>query len=283
MKEDVKRGFDYLKIPAYFLDSSDLSPIELLILSEVSDLLRNTTCFASNEHFTKMFNVSESTTSRAIISLSEKKYLEAVYKTNFSGGTLRYLTLGSKSLFLKKQFDDSRNVISEIPETPNRLTRRTINSSNTIIQKNIKENNTTADAEESYSFDNFWKDYGKPVGKKECLDKWTKISSVDKEKIKNTVHQYTKKWPESKFRKDPIRYLSKQIWLDYEGLPSQTEEENIMTCRFYKLPEKFFQEHFGVSRKDLTERCYYEEIGSIQDVSEKKLKELGRTDFTNWF
>lgn len=68
----------------------------------------------------------------------------------------------------------------------------------------------------------------------------------------------------------------------FNQLPPPTEEENIMTCRFYKLPEEFFQEHFGVSRKLLATRCYHEEIGSIQDVTEKKLRELGRTDFTNW-
>jgi hypothetical protein len=63
-------------------------------------------------------------------------------------------------------------------------------------------------------FESFWNAYNKKVGKKECMDKWAKLSLELQEQIILHVPKYVKSTPDAKYRKDPIRYLTKQLWLD---------------------------------------------------------------------
>ena len=63
-------------------------------------------------------------------------------------------------------------------------------------------------------FDTFWNAYDKKVGKKECQDKWAKFSLQLQEQIILHVPKYVKSTSDKKYRKDPIRYLTKQVWID---------------------------------------------------------------------
>jgi len=276
----VVRDFVGLWIPSEILKSTELSPTEKLILVEISNLAKESTCWASNEHFSTNLGISERTVSRAINIMIEKNFISATYSTT-KDGTLRYLSRGTSCPKPARQVvQNPLDKLSTRRETD--CLPKVTSIENNNKENNNKENISSADAD-IFPFEDFWRQYGKKESRFKAEEKYNKLLPAEKLKIKDTLAQYIKDTPDVKFRKHPLTYLNSRTWMDYEGLPSQTEEENIMTCRFYKLPEKFFQEHFGVSRKDLTERCYYEEIGSIQDVSEKKLKELGRTDFTNWF
>ena len=74
---------------------------------------------------------------------------------------------------------------------------------------NIQINNNTC-----LTFDQFWNMYGKKVDSKKCKDKFETIKESDRKKILDTLELYVKSKPEVKFRKDPIRYLTGEIWND---------------------------------------------------------------------
>lgn len=65
--EDLIEKQNYIIIPNDFINHPKFkfSPIELLLISKI-EALSNPICWASNEHFAKMFNVSEVTISKAI-------------------------------------------------------------------------------------------------------------------------------------------------------------------------------------------------------------------------
>ena len=86
--------------------------------------------------------------------------------------------------------------------------------------KEDKENNI-------YSFDDFWDDYGKKRDSKACREKWSKIKDSEKIKIKDHVKKYVLSTPEVKFRKDPIRYLTHEIWNDEINIFENTERKFI--------------------------------------------------------
>jgi hypothetical protein len=288
-------AFDIL-IPGALALDKDLSANEIrfyIVLKSMAGYKKK--CWPSNEKLSKMFEVSDRSIRRWIEVLENKGWI----KGHVNAKGFRTIFFPESNFLINNEIDfEKESADAECPnggrtESEGRTlsvrgadaecpTRNSIKG-NSLKEIDKKENISPLVEKESYSFSDFWKDYGKPVGKKECLDRWSKISSADKEKIKNTVHQYTKKWPESKFRKDPIRYLSKQIWLDYEGLPL-TSSNDYMTCTYYDLPDEFCIEHFGKTKKELGTACYLGDIeGTVQDLLEKKLRELGRTYFANWF
>lgn len=77
-----------------------------------------------------------------------------------------------------------------------------------------KDTNTQINNNTCLTFDEFWNMYGKKVDSKKCRDKFETIKESDRKKILETLELYVKSKPEVKFRKDPIRYLTGEIWND---------------------------------------------------------------------
>lgn len=65
-----------------------------------------------------------------------------------------------------------------------------------------------------YTFDEFWNDYDKKVGKDKSMIKFNRLSKEDKNKIKETVKDYVASTPDVKFRKNPETYLNNKSWND---------------------------------------------------------------------
>lgn len=70
--------------------------------------------------------------------------------------------------------------------------------------------------EEIYpSFEDFWDQYDKKVGKKEKIKKkWDRLDLVEKEKIMHFIPNYKKSQPDKKFRKNPETFLNNESWND---------------------------------------------------------------------
>ena len=71
---------------------------------------------------------------------------------------------------------------------------------------------------EKYPFKTFWEIYAKPTEKQSCLLKWKKLGDSEKELIFQNLPAYVAATPERQFRKNPLTYLNRKIWLD-EMLP----------------------------------------------------------------
>jgi hypothetical protein len=69
-------------------------------------------------------------------------------------------------------------------------------------------------------FNRFWDLYSKKVGRKDCLNKFMKLSINDIEKIIQSVPKYVLSTPDEKFRKNPETYLNGRHWEDEIELTS---------------------------------------------------------------
>jgi hypothetical protein len=65
-------------------------------------------------------------------------------------------------------------------------------------------------------FENFWNLYDKKKGKDKTILQWNKLKTEEKEKAIEGISFYQKYQPETKYRKDPERYLSNKVWEDEE-------------------------------------------------------------------
>jgi hypothetical protein len=64
------------------------------------------------------------------------------------------------------------------------------------------------------TFDDFWNEYDKKVGKEKAKTKWKALSQKDKEAIMDYIPNYKAAQPEKQFRKDPETFFSKKAWND---------------------------------------------------------------------
>lgn len=70
------------------------------------------------------------------------------------------------------------------------------------------------DTKPDESFEKFWKLYDKPTEKQNCIAKWNKLSDSERELIFEKLPVYVEATPERQFRKNPLTYLTRKIWLD---------------------------------------------------------------------
>lgn len=85
----------------------------------------------------------------------------------------------------------------------------------TRIYKNNKEEEEIYNNDfDVYTFDEFWNDYDKKVGKDKSMIKFNRLSKDDKNKIKETIKDYVASTPDVKFRKNPETYLNNKSWND---------------------------------------------------------------------
>lgn len=130
---DLKRDFKGVWIPKAVWFNKDITPLEKMFLAEIdsldSDLEKG--CFASNEHFAKMFDVSEGRAANIISSLRVRGYIVTI----FFDGRNRGIRL-------------SENVKAGFTENVNSCSRKTLtlvhgkrdaNNIDTILVTNIEE------------------------------------------------------------------------------------------------------------------------------------------------
>lgn len=103
----------------------------------------------------------------------------------------------------------------------------------------IKESKEKEEGKEViYSFDEFWKLYGKSSDKKSCLAKFEKLTNEELEKIKINLPNYILSTPDIKYRKNPLTWLNRKCWDDevkveqsQQAKQSMPEEEYINSFR----------------------------------------------------
>ena len=120
------------------LFGSGLSPIEMLVLSQIMEFDRNTgDCFMSNAVMAKNFGVSEKTVSRAMTTLEEKGLIVRNTK-NVQKGKERHITLTKDKLSLGNETNNSTTDKMSLPEKSNCPLR---NGQNDPIKDNNKKIN----------------------------------------------------------------------------------------------------------------------------------------------
>lgn len=185
----------YAIIPANVRYDQNLSPNSKLLYGEITALCNQTgECWAKNEYFSDLYNVSLNSISSWISKLVKYGYItrNIIYKE------------GSKEILkrsLKILGDPLQNNLVTPPQ-------KNCEDNNTIINNTI--NNSKRDAQ----FEDFWLRYKKKIGKHKCLLKFRKLKDTEVEKILEVVDKYVKSTPDETFRMHPITYLNGKRWED---------------------------------------------------------------------
>ena len=191
----MERDFKGVWISKEIWLSKDLTLQEKVFLVEICSLDNNEGCFASNGYFAEFFGISKTRVSLVIKSLVDKKYITStmIYKE------------GSKQILKRVLKESYRGYITKVKDPP--LGKLKDNN----IVNNIVNKETIMRL--SKEFEIFWKLYDKKVCKKDCLKKWIKLDDKTREDIMEFVPKYVKA-KERKYRRDPIRFFSKEVWKD---------------------------------------------------------------------
>tara|TARA_R110002020_G_scaffold156315_2_gene338346 strand:- start:479 stop:1201 length:723 start_codon:yes stop_codon:yes gene_type:complete len=83
-----------------------------------------------------------------------------------------------------------------------------------LREEERREEKKREEKKEIYSFEEFWNDYDKKTGRKNCEVKWKKIKDSDKLKIKETVKSYVSSKSDKKYIQNPFTYLNRETWND---------------------------------------------------------------------
>ena len=100
--------------------------------------------------------------------------------------------------------------------TKQRQSTVSIDIQETILQETI------------YTFDQFWIDYDKKVGKPKCEPKWKNLSEEKRKLIMEHIPKYKANQPDKQYRKNPEAYLNQEAWNDelIEGNQQQPQQQD---------------------------------------------------------
>jgi len=149
------------------------------------------------------------------------------YKNLLSKKVIKEVGGFIKIYFLDEQFENALEKSVKARESvQNRWAKRNTivlgtnyDSNTNVLQPNYDSNTEEKRKEEKrkeviYSFDDFWKLYGKSSDKKKCLDKFQKLSDEQLKKIKEVLPIYIQSKPDLTFRKNPLTWLNGECWND---------------------------------------------------------------------
>ena len=167
--------------------------------------------------YQKEVSVNEGLCLERSVSSSFKKYLP---KIKF-GGYLECYNIDDESEIINfvMQCECNGNAIKEIKG------------------KEIKEKESK---EPDQLFEKFWNLYDKKKGKDKTKLQWGKLKLEEREKAINGISFYQKYQPETKYRKDPERYLSNRVWEDEEIykvkqlIPQQQQTPSVYKAKTFK-------------------------------------------------
>lgn len=69
----------------------------------------------------------------------------------------------------------------------------------------------------TYTFEQFWSDYPKKTGKKDCERRFSKLTAIERKRIEDTLSERVKtdeNWSAGKFVPNPATYLNQGRWDD---------------------------------------------------------------------
>ena len=193
MQDELYRNY-YAVIPSFIRYDPDLKANAKLLYGEITALSNDKGyCWATNDYFAKLYNVSKRSVIEWIQSLAKKGYInvEIIYKENSKEISQRVLKIPSEENFLngkniplpsEENFTDGKKVHDPHEE---KFTENNINNNNIYIKKrNIKEKKEDlqkSDIDEILDYYNNCYEYNKDQFK---IKKIFRLTSKNKEAVK---------------------------------------------------------------------------------------------------
>lgn len=148
----------------------------------------------------------------------------------------------SSLLMSKGRIKQSKSNLKQVKST-----LKGCDNTQTILKESklnkTKEDNTkkkeVAYAEIYPTFEDFWEEYDKKVGKKEKIkSKWDLLGQTEKEKIMTYIPDYKISQPNKKYRKNPETFLNNESWNDeiiiFSEIESKQAQKNNQTIDVFK-------------------------------------------------
>ena len=151
------RSFKGVWIPKEIWLAEDLSPIEILVLTEIQSLDNDEGCTASNSYLACFFGVTRQRISQIISSLKDKKYIKISYDKDGDWCKGRAIKVVNKfDRGCKENLPGCKENFNVINTDNNTINNTSIN------KRNIKESQASL----TDRFEKLWKQYPKKQGKK---------------------------------------------------------------------------------------------------------------------
>ena len=83
-----------------------------------------------------------------------------------------------------------------------------------LPSRSVEASAKEVDDEANELFEEWWKRYDKPVGKKPAKAKWAKLTDEEHDKCLAVVDAYVASTPDKTYRCQPITYLNQSRWED---------------------------------------------------------------------
>lgn len=186
----------YAIIPADVRYCKKLKPIERLIYAEITCLTNNKGyCWAGNEYFSNLFEISNRSVSRHINQLKNFEFISVS------------MIRDSSSKVEKRTIKLTKNTIDKtvVPHRQN---------CPTPLDKTVQYNNTILNNKKEELFIAWWGLYNKKVGRGASQKKFMALDVDVCQKCVDVVSKYVASTPDVKYRKNPITWLNQGCWDD---------------------------------------------------------------------
>lgn len=201
----------YAIIPANVRYDKNLKANAKLLYGEITALCNEKGyCWANNQYFSKLYDVSKTTISLWIKDLVNNGYIssEIIYKEGSKEIKGRYL----------------RIVTDPTQEKLNTPTQEKLKDSTTSLNTTI---NTTLYKQRESDFEEWWDIYGKKVDKSKAKAVFNRRYKEDGyDKIKEGTLVYLKTVTNKQYQKNPQTFLNARSYNDIEGYSELAEELN---------------------------------------------------------
>lgn len=198
MKSTSEKPDYYVVIPASVRYCKALKSNEKLIFGEITCLCNQKGyCWASNNYFADLFQISNRTVSRYINNLKDQDFITV------------NIIRDAKNMVVKRII---KIVNYEIDKTVYTSGKNCL----TPIDKTVQYNNTSINnkREKDILFNKFWDAYAFKKSRKLCYDKFINLSLEICEKCVVAAKEYSDSITDKKFQKHPITWLNQGCWDD---------------------------------------------------------------------
>lgn len=176
-------------------------------------------CYMSRPNMAEEMGVSKQSILNLIEVLIEKGFIKKDEKTSYLKTTrawdIVYFTDGTGKESLPHKSKES------LPET----------GKESLPDNNTFDNTSLIDIKESCCFDDFWKLYGKNVGKKPCQKIWSKIKLPIRKIIFERLPKWKLQFTNNQFYPNPETFLQDERWNDDILMEenSNNQQENVLS------------------------------------------------------
>lgn len=160
--ENKKELFLKVSKNRYF-DNKDLSPLDMLILSQIEEFERNKkSCYMASKTFASNFNVSEETINRSIKKLVNMNYISSTLNNEHKDGkiqTTRQLSIVKKDVTCQNDNTQSKTSENVTYQNDELLTcQNDSQKDNYLLKDNIKDNKKDNNNNEQIEKDKYTKE-----------------------------------------------------------------------------------------------------------------------------